>query len=81
MLLLVRQYGSTTDMAIDILSVMQEFFDDQLVTKGLWPSRCADMLLTDFFLWCCLINLVFRESVTLITELQICITEDINAIT
>ncbi|GFY32701.1 DUF4817 domain-containing protein [Trichonephila clavipes] len=54
----------------DSLEVLTEFFDDRVISKGLWPPRLPDLSIKDFFLWGYLKNVTFRNNPYALDELK-----------
>jgi hypothetical protein len=46
-----QQDGATCHMSNDSTAEIESFFEDRIISKGLWPPRSPDLTLADFFLW------------------------------
>lgn len=75
-----QQDGAPAHTASETLEFLGEFFDERLISKGIWPPRSPDLSPPDFFLWGHLKNRVFRAPVHNLEDLKSRITEEINAI-
>ncbi|KAK7603429.1 hypothetical protein V9T40_003428 [Parthenolecanium corni] len=76
-----QQDGAAAHTSEDTLDFLAQFFDDRIISKGLWPLRSPDLNPLDFFLWGHLKNRVFRTPLGSMEDLKRRITEEINAIT
>lgn len=76
-----QQDGATAHTARDTMLFLQEFFDDRLISRPLWPPRSPDLSPPDFFLWGCLKDKVFATAPRTLNELRTQITNQINSIT
>ncbi len=52
------------------MDVLTEFFEDQIISKGMWPVRSPDLTPPDFFLWAYLKNSVYLKKPTTAEELK-----------
>jgi len=52
----------------------QEFFDDRVIVRGLWPPRSPDLSPSDFFSWAYLKNHVYEKNPKTLEGLQADIT-------
>ncbi len=53
-----QQDGATAHTAKKTTDVLTEFFDDWIISKGMWPARSPDLTPPNFFLWAYLKNTV-----------------------
>ena len=63
------------------MAEIQSFFDDRVISKGLWSPRSPDLTLSDYFLWGYLKGRVYRNKPLTIDVLNANITEEIQAVT
>ncbi|GFX33121.1 uncharacterized protein TNCV_5042891 [Trichonephila clavipes] len=54
----------------DSMKVLTEFFDDRVISKGLWPPRSPDMSIPEFLLWGYLKNVAVRNNAHTLDELK-----------
>ncbi len=73
--------GARAHMSEQIMEFLHKFFNDRLVSIGLWPPRSLDLTPLDFFLWVHLKNKIFVTPPATIEELKWCITMEIQNIT
>ncbi len=52
------------------MNVLTEFFEDQIISKGMCPARSPDLTPPDFFLWAYLKNTVYLNKPTTVDELE-----------
>ncbi|GFV70400.1 uncharacterized protein TNCV_4798191 [Trichonephila clavipes] len=76
----LQQDGAMCHTSPDILEVLTEFFDDCVISKGLWPTLSPDLLIQDFFLWGYLKNVTFRNNPHTFDELKSNILHSISDI-
>jgi hypothetical protein len=65
-----QQDGATAHTATATMSELKEFFDDRIVSRGLWPPRSPDLTPPDYFLWGHLKNKVYANRPRTIEELK-----------
>ncbi len=58
-----QQDGDSAHTAGEMLQFLWEFFEEWLVSKGLWPPRSLDLPPCYFFLWGYLKNRVFQNEI------------------
>ena len=46
-----QQDEATPHTARETLSMLQEFFGDRTISRGIWPPRSPDLTPPDYFLW------------------------------
>jgi len=63
------------------MAEIQYFFDDRVISKGLWPPRSPDLTPHLYFLWAYLKGTVYRNKPRNIDALKANITEEIQAVT
>jgi hypothetical protein len=73
-----QQDSATAHTARATINYLEEFFPGRLISSGLWPSRSPDMTPLDFFLFPYLKNVVFRNPINNLEELQHAIEEAIG---
>jgi len=59
---------------------IQSFFDDRVISKGLWSPRSPDLTPPDYFLWGYLKGTVYQNKPRTIDTLKANITEEIQAV-
>ncbi|GFU16418.1 uncharacterized protein TNCV_836041 [Trichonephila clavipes] len=64
------QDGATCHTSRDSIEVLNEFFDDGAISKGLWPPLLPDLSIQDFFLWGYLKNVTYRNNPHTLDELK-----------
>ncbi|GFX57956.1 RNA-directed DNA polymerase from mobile element jockey [Trichonephila clavipes] len=52
------------------MEVLTGFFDDRVISKGLWPARLPDLSIQEFFLWGYLKNVTLRNNPHAFDELK-----------
>jgi hypothetical protein len=73
-----QQDGATAHTAFDTIQVLQEFFDNRLISRNTvipYPPRSCDLTVLDFFVWPYLKNSVFKTPVQNLDELTQRISE------
>ncbi|XKL67915.1 hypothetical protein PGB90_003406 [Kerria lacca] len=63
------------------MEFLRQFFDNRLISKGLWPPRSFDPTSLDFFLWGTLKNNVFQIPPSNLKKLKERIKKEIGNIT
>lgn len=76
-----QQDGATAHTARASLEFLREFYDDRLVSQGLWPARSPDLTPCDYFLFGHIKNNVFKNRLHTIDELQEAIEREIRNVT
>ncbi|XP_031333083.1 uncharacterized protein LOC116163333 [Photinus pyralis] len=75
-----QQDGATAHTARATLQYLEQFYDNRLISKGLWPPRSPDLTPLDFFLFPTLKNNVFRNRLHTLDELRAAIIEELERI-
>jgi len=60
--------------------ILHEFFGENLISKGLWPSRSPYLTSPDFFLWSYLKDTVYRNNPRDLKQLKMNITRAIEEV-
>ena len=76
-----RQDGETSHTSHARLPEIQSFFDDRVISKGIWPPHSTDLTPPDYFLWGYLNGRVYHNKPQTIDALKANITEEIRAVT
>jgi hypothetical protein len=45
----LQQDSATANTAASIMEILHEFFGENVISKGVWPSRSPDLTSSDFF--------------------------------
>jgi hypothetical protein len=75
-----QQDGATCHTSRVSMAEIQAFFDDRVISKGLWPPRSPDLTPPDFFLWGYLKGRVYRNKPRTLAELEANIRQEIDAV-
>lgn len=75
-----QQDSATAHTANLSLNLIAEFFEDRVISTGLWPARSPDLTVCDFYLWGNLKNKVYKSNPHTLEELKQNIRTEINAI-
>jgi len=75
-----QQDGATCHTSNDSVTEIESFFDDQIISKALWPPRSPDLSPPDFFLWGALKGKTYASKPRTIQELENNIRREIAAI-
>jgi len=75
-----QQDGATCHTSNESMTEIESFFDDQIISKALWPPRSPDLSLPDFFLWGALKGKAYANKPRTIQELENKIGREIAAI-
>jgi hypothetical protein len=75
-----RQDGATAHTATYSINVLNEVFEDRLVSRGLWPARSPDLNPCDFYLWGNLKDKVCSNNPHTLVELKQSIRETSSSI-
>lgn len=70
-----QQDGATDHTSLTNLRYLAEFFDDRVISKGLWAPRSPDLTPPDFFLWPYLKNRISINRMHTIQELKMPLNE------
>jgi len=76
-----QQDGATSYTSHASMAEIQSFFDDRVISRGLWPPRSPDLTPPNYFLWGYLKGRVFQNKPRTIDVLKAYITEEIQAVT
>jgi hypothetical protein len=61
--------------------ILHEFFNENVIFKGLWPPKSPDLTSPDFFLWSYLKDTVYRTNPRDLKQLKMnitCALEEVN---
>lgn len=75
-----QQDGASAHTAARTITYLQEYFDDRLISRGIWPPHSPDLTPLDFFLFAYLKQKVFQQRLHNIDELKNAISQAINSI-
>lgn len=75
-----QQDGAPGHVAHATIQFLQEFFDERVISRGIWPARSPDLTPLDFFLFGYLKNKIFQNRIHTLEELQEAITREIQNI-
>ncbi len=76
-----QQDGARAHSSVQTMQFLRKFFNDRLISVGLWLLRSPDLTPLDFFLWRHLKNKIFATPSATIEELKQRITMEIKKIT
>jgi len=76
-----QQDGATFHTSHANMAEIQSFFDDRVISKGLWPPRSPDLTPPNYFLWGYLKGRVYQNKPRTIDALKANVTEEIQAVT
>jgi hypothetical protein len=74
------QYGATAHTGTYSINVLNEVFENRLISRGLWPTRSPGLNPCDFCLWGNLKDKVYSNNPQTLVELQQSIRETISSI-
>jgi hypothetical protein len=74
------QDGATAHTADYSINVLNEVFEDRLISRGLWPARSPDLNPCDFYLWGNLKDKVYSNNHHTLDELKQSIRETSTSI-
>jgi hypothetical protein len=74
------QDGATAHTADYSINVLNEVFEDRLISRRLWPARSPDQNPCDFYLWGNLKDKVYLNNPHTLVELKQSIQETITSI-
>jgi hypothetical protein len=74
------QDGATAHTATCSIYVLNEVFEDRLISRGLWPAKSPDLNPCDFYLWENLKDKVYSSNPHTLVELKQSIRETISCI-
>jgi hypothetical protein len=75
-----QQDSATVHTAASTMEILHEFFGENVISKGVWPQRSADLTSPDFFLWSYLKDTVYRTNRRDLKQLKMNITRAIEEI-
>lgn len=75
------QDGASPHTAHETIEYLQKFYQNRLISRGIWPPRSPDLTPPDFFLFGHLKNTVYKNRLYTIEQLQATITDAIENIT
>lgn len=76
-----QQDNAPAHTARETLQYLEEFYDNRIISQGLWPPRSPDLTAPDFYLFGRLKNNVFKNRLHTLEELQEAISHEIQQIT
>jgi hypothetical protein len=74
------QDGATAHTAICSINVLNEVFEDRLISHGLWPARSPDLNPCDIYLWGNIKDKMYWNNPHTLVELKQSIRETISSI-
>jgi inhibitor of nuclear factor kappa-B kinase subunit alpha len=74
------QDGATAHTATYSINVLNEVFENRLMSHGLWPARSPDLNPCDFYLWGNIKDKVYSNNPHTLVELKQSIRETISSI-
>jgi hypothetical protein len=74
------QDGATAHIVTYSIHVLNEVFEDRLISRGLWPARSPDLNTCDFYLWGNPKDKVYSNNPHTLVELKQRIRETISSI-
>ena len=75
-----QQNGATRHTSNENMTEIENFFDDRIILKALWPPRSPDLSPLDFFLWGALKGKAYVNKPRTIQELENNIRREIAVI-
>ena len=75
-----QQDSANAHIAASTMVILQEFFGENVICKGLWPPRSPDLTSADFFLWSYLNDTVYRSNPRDLKQLKMNITRAIQEV-
>jgi hypothetical protein len=76
-----QQDGATCHTSNASMAEIASFFDDCIISKGLWPPRSPDLTPLDFFLWGMLKGKVYHNKPRTFMALRESIRREIETVT
>jgi hypothetical protein len=76
-----QQDGATCHTSNDSIAEIESFFEDRIISEGLWPPRSPDLTPPDFFVWGILKGRVYGNRQRTLQDLQNNIEGEIQVIT
>jgi hypothetical protein len=77
----LQQDGATAHTARATIEYLRQFYDERIVSQGLWPARSPDLTPPDYFLFGHVKNNVYKNRLHNLDELQQAIRQEIQNIT
>jgi inhibitor of nuclear factor kappa-B kinase subunit alpha len=74
------QDSATAHTTTYSINVLNEVFEDRLISRGLWPARSPDLNPCDFYLWGNLRDKMYSNNTHSLVELKQSIRETISSI-
>ncbi len=75
-----QQDNAQSHVARDTMAVLKSFFNDRLISSGLWPPRSPDLSPLDYFLWGYLKDQVYSPEPATFEDLKVNIVCEIDRI-
>ncbi len=63
------------------MDFLKNFFDEHIISHGLWPSRSSDMTPSNYFVWEYIKNGVFQHYLISLAHSKTLITEAVESVT
>lgn len=76
-----QQDGATAHTANTTLEFLREFYDDRVISRGLWPPRSPDLTPLDYYLFGALKNSIYVNRLHTVDEVKNAITNKLANIT
>lgn len=76
-----QQDGATAHTAVATLQYLREFYDDRLISRGVWPARSPDLTPLDFYIFGRIKNNIFKNRPHTLEELEEAIRHELESIT
>jgi hypothetical protein len=70
----------TAHTATSTMEILHEFFGENVISKGVWPTRSPDLTSPDFFLWSYLKDTVYRSKPRDLKQLKVNIAHAIEEV-
>ena len=75
-----QQDGATCHTSNASMREIENFFQDRIISKNIWPPRFPDLMPADFFLWGLLKGKVYKNTPRTIEQLKDAIRQEIQAV-
>lgn len=76
-----QQDGAPAHTAVQTLRYLHDYYDDRVISRGLWPARSPDLTPLDFYLFGRIKNNIFKNRLHTLEELEAAIQQEIQSIT
>lgn len=76
-----QQDGATAHTANATIQYLQEFYENRIISRGLWPPRSPDLTPLDFYLFGRIKNNIFKNRIHTLEELEAAILQEVQSIT